>query len=139
MTTQGKYEEAKLLLTRSLAIDEKVLGPEHPEVAESLGNLADLVRSQVRIDCSGVSNVPRLLVKLMMFGVEWITAVSQQLQSDLRPAYTGQLRRSHATVPALAGHTGEGAGPLPPRRRQGPEQLRALLAESGENRSCELV
>jgi Flp pilus assembly protein TadD len=37
---QGKYDEAEPLHRRALAIREKVLGPEHPEVAASLNNVA---------------------------------------------------------------------------------------------------
>ena len=37
---EGRYADAELLHTRSLALREKVLGPEHPDVAQSLGNLA---------------------------------------------------------------------------------------------------
>jgi eukaryotic-like serine/threonine-protein kinase len=36
----GAYEEAKALNERVLAVREKALGPDHPEVAISLGNLA---------------------------------------------------------------------------------------------------
>ena len=45
---QGKYNEAEPLYERSQAIREKVLGPEHPGVAESLNNRAELLRAQVR-------------------------------------------------------------------------------------------
>lgn len=41
---QGKYDEAEPLYQRSLAIWEKVLGPEHPAVAQSLDNYASLLR-----------------------------------------------------------------------------------------------
>jgi hypothetical protein len=37
---------ARPLLERALAIREKVLGPEHPDTAGSLSNLAALLRSQ---------------------------------------------------------------------------------------------
>ncbi|CAN0373132.1 unnamed protein product, partial [Laminaria digitata] len=40
LAVQGKYAEAKPLYERSQAIREKVLGPEHPEVAQSLNNRA---------------------------------------------------------------------------------------------------
>ncbi len=40
------YSEAKPLLKRSLAIREKLLGPNHPEVATSLSNLAALSNAQ---------------------------------------------------------------------------------------------
>ena len=39
---QGKYEDALLLYQRSLAIEEKVLGSEHPDTAMTLNNLAIL-------------------------------------------------------------------------------------------------
>ncbi len=44
----GRYAEAEPLLQRSLAILEKALGPEHPDVANSLHNLAELYRAQGR-------------------------------------------------------------------------------------------
>ena len=43
---QGKYAEAIPLAQRTLAITEKVLGPEHPDVALSLNNLAELYQDQ---------------------------------------------------------------------------------------------
>ncbi|CAN0560503.1 unnamed protein product, partial [Laminaria digitata] len=43
---QGNYAEALPLYKRSLAIDEKALGPEHPSVAISLNGLAGLFRTQ---------------------------------------------------------------------------------------------
>lgn len=43
---QGKYADAEPLYRQSLAIWEKVLGPDHPDVATSLNNLALLYRAQ---------------------------------------------------------------------------------------------
>ncbi|QIR41386.1 tetratricopeptide repeat protein [Tolypothrix sp. PCC 7910] len=43
---QGKYSAAIPLAERALAIREKVLGKEHPNVAQSLNNLAELYRVQ---------------------------------------------------------------------------------------------
>ena len=45
---QGNYAEAEPLYKRSLAIWEKNLGPEHPKVATSLENYADLLRKMDR-------------------------------------------------------------------------------------------
>ncbi len=45
---QGKYAEAEPLYRRALAIDEKALGPEHPDVGQSLNNLAEGYHSQGR-------------------------------------------------------------------------------------------
>ena len=47
-TFQGKYEEAGLLYKRSLAIDENVHGPDHPDVARDLNNWAGLLDTLVR-------------------------------------------------------------------------------------------
>jgi tetratricopeptide (TPR) repeat protein len=47
---KGKYDEAELLYRRALAIREKVLGPDHPDVAASLNNLATLLDKQGKYD-----------------------------------------------------------------------------------------
>src|SRR5262245_57989979 len=44
----GKYAETEPIYLRSLAIREKVLGPEHADVAQSLNNLATLYRAQAQ-------------------------------------------------------------------------------------------
>jgi len=41
---QGKYTEAEPFLMRALAIDEKALGPDHPDAAATARNLATLLR-----------------------------------------------------------------------------------------------
>ncbi len=43
---QDRYAEAEPLYQRSMAIREKALGPEHPDVAQSLNNLAGLYEAQ---------------------------------------------------------------------------------------------
>ncbi len=45
---QGRYAEAEPLYERALAIQEEVLGAEHPDVAVSLNNLAALYYAQGR-------------------------------------------------------------------------------------------
>jgi len=39
---EGRNTDAEPRYKQSLAIREKTLGPDHPEVAQSLGNLADV-------------------------------------------------------------------------------------------------
>jgi tetratricopeptide (TPR) repeat protein len=46
--TTGHYAEAEPLYRRSMAIREKTLGPDHPDVATSLNNLAGLLRTTGR-------------------------------------------------------------------------------------------
>jgi len=45
---QGRYSEAMPLAQRALAILEKALGPNHPSVAVSLNNLAELYQAEGR-------------------------------------------------------------------------------------------
>ncbi len=45
---QGKYAEAEPLYQRALGIYETALGPEHPHVADTLENYADLLRKMER-------------------------------------------------------------------------------------------
>src|SRR5262245_19538241 len=39
---QGKYGEALPLAERALSLEEQILGPDHPDVATALNNLAGL-------------------------------------------------------------------------------------------------
>jgi tetratricopeptide (TPR) repeat protein len=48
LSEQGRYSEAIPLAQRALAIREKSLGPDHPDVATSLNNLALLYNNQGR-------------------------------------------------------------------------------------------
>ena len=54
---QGNYAAAEPHFRKALIIYEKALGPEHPEVATSINNLAVLLKIQVRN--SAVKNVFR--------------------------------------------------------------------------------
>ena len=49
---QGDPASAKPLYERAIAIGEKTLGPEHPELAKWLNNFAGLLRAQVRSRCA---------------------------------------------------------------------------------------
>ena len=42
LRSQGRYTDAEPLFKRALTISEKALGPDHPDVAVSLNNLAGL-------------------------------------------------------------------------------------------------
>lgn len=48
VTSQGKYEEAELLYERCQVIQEEVIGPEHPNLAETLHTRARLLQNQVK-------------------------------------------------------------------------------------------
>ena len=45
--SQGEYGEADALLLRAIGIQEKALGPDHPELAMSLSSRAKVLKEQV--------------------------------------------------------------------------------------------
>ena len=48
--SRGNYEEARAHYERALAIREKALGPDHPSIASSLGDLADIAAAQGMVE-----------------------------------------------------------------------------------------
>ena len=44
---QGKFKEADALSLRAVEIQEKALGPDHPELARGLTERADVLQAQV--------------------------------------------------------------------------------------------
>src|ERR1700693_4057798 len=45
-TRKRRYDEAEPLLRRALELREKALGPDHPDIAQSLNNLASIYRDR---------------------------------------------------------------------------------------------
>ena len=73
---QGKYDEAEPLYKESLAIRKKVLGDEHPDVAESLNNLAGLLSDQVRTFLT----IPRCLFFVLLSAERCCGAASRVVE-----------------------------------------------------------
>lgn len=48
LVLKGKYDEAEPLYVEDIAISEKALGPEHPDLADWLNNWALSLDSQAR-------------------------------------------------------------------------------------------
>jgi len=76
---QGRYAEAELLYKRSLGIREKVLGPHHPDTAQSLGGLGGLYRKQGRY-----AEAEPLLARAL--------AIQEQARGPEHPAVASTLR-----------------------------------------------
>lgn len=45
---QGRHADAEALYARAVTLDEKTLGPAHPDLAATLNNIAELYRAQAR-------------------------------------------------------------------------------------------
>ena len=66
ISCQGEYAKAGELYEQCQAIQEKVLGPEHPELAETVGNRAVLLQAQVRAGRLVEGNVWWRIMKVAM-------------------------------------------------------------------------
>lgn len=96
--SQGKYAEAEKLFARCQAIHEKVLDPDHPDLANTLRGRANLLAKQVRVvrlleEGSGQAWVVQVLEKR----IGWLSACSSAARCtmalfypfDLCPAFQG--------------------------------------------------
>ena len=64
MAAQGKYEEAQPYFERAVAIWEKSLGPEHPQVATGLNNLGVLLTGKFIIDLVFLSDMRSRVINM---------------------------------------------------------------------------
>jgi len=78
--SKGQYGKAALLFKRSLAINEKTLGPYHPDVATSLNDLADVYRAQGDYSVAEPLFKRALAIRENAFGSEHL-AVGENLNS----------------------------------------------------------
>ena len=68
--SQGKYCEAENLYVQSLSIREKKLGKDHPDIAESLQNLAELYQMQGKYDKAESLYIQSLEIRERVLGRE---------------------------------------------------------------------
>jgi tetratricopeptide (TPR) repeat protein len=95
--TIGRYGEAESLYQRSLAIKEKALGKDHPDVAISLNNLAGLYDEQGKYDQAEPLFQRSLAIDEKALGRDHPTTKTvknnlQQLQAHLKGQYQVQIK-----------------------------------------------
>ena len=133
----GQYADAQPPLEHALALREKVLGSEHPDVAQSLNNLAELYRAQGRY----ADAEPRLQRALAICERGARPGASQGRREPQQPgaalSHPGPLCRGRAPLPAGPGHPGAGARAHPPRYRLEPQQPGALYYAQGRYAEAE--
>jgi tetratricopeptide (TPR) repeat protein len=91
---RARYEQAEPLYMRTLALVEKVLGPEHPNVATILNNLAGLYDSQGRYEQAEPLHERALAIREKVLGPEH-PDVAQSL-NNLALLYDNQGRYEQA-------------------------------------------
>ncbi|MEK8021880.1 MAG: tetratricopeptide repeat protein [Candidatus Parabeggiatoa sp.] len=92
--TKADYESAKLLYERALAIRKKVFGQEHPDVAESLNDLALLYKTQGKYDEAEKGYKRALAIRQKVLGQESLE-VAESLH-NLAFLYTRQAEYEEA-------------------------------------------
>src|SRR5262249_32289298 len=101
--------DAEPLYKRSLAIYEKALGLEHPNVAMLLNNLAELYRAQGRYAEAQSLNKRSLAIQENALGPQHPDVAMLLNNLALIPG-RGPLRRGRALVQARPCHSAKGAG-----------------------------
>lgn len=91
---QGKYGEAVSLAQEALRVAEERFGPEHPNVAMSLNNLAGLYKAQAKYAAAGPLYKRSLAIRVKALGA-YHPSVATSL-NDLAELYRAQSRYSEA-------------------------------------------
>jgi len=108
MTSKARYADAEPLYKRSLAIWEKALGPDHPEVGTSLNNLADLYRDQGRYaDAEPLYKRSQAIYEKTL-GLDHPYVAQSPEQSGFSLPAQRPRRRRRTSLQAIAGDRREG-------------------------------
>jgi len=100
----NRLAEAEPLMRRALAMDEKAFGPEHPEVATDLNNLAQLLQDTNRLGEAEPLMRRALAMDEKAFGPEHPTValrlnnLAQLLQDTNRLSEAEPLMRRHVVI-----------------------------------------
>jgi tetratricopeptide (TPR) repeat protein len=134
----GKYAEATLLAQQVVALREKELGPDHPDIVWVLMQLAELYREQGRLADAEVLYRRSLAIRENAFGADHLR-VGQSL-GDLGALYIVQGRYADAeTLLSRARAILEQTGPAPPGLPAVLKHLSYLYANRGRVSDAEAL
>jgi tetratricopeptide (TPR) repeat protein len=102
---QGKFEQAEPLYQRALAIDEKVYGQDHPEVATDLRSLAILYEDQGKFEQAEPLYQRALAIREQVFGSDHPATIR------VRKNYSDHLEKMKQKTKAVS------AKPKAPRKQ----------------------
>ncbi|MBP1468983.1 tetratricopeptide repeat protein, partial [Candidatus Chloroploca sp. M-50] len=94
LRAQGNYDAARPLYERALAIRERVLGPEHPDTATSLNNLAGLYGAQGNYDAARPLYERALDIRERVLGPEHPATARSLNDLAINYCYQGDLATS---------------------------------------------
>ena len=124
----NRLGEAEPLMRRALAIDEKSYGPEHPDVARDLNNLAQLLQDTNRLGEAEPLMRRALAIDEKSYGPEH-PAVARDLNNlaQLLQA-TNRLEEAEPLMRRALAIDEKSYGPEHPDGRQRPQQPRPIIA-----------
>ena len=129
---QGDLAAARPLYERALAIREKALGPEHPDTATSLNNLAALLQDQGDLAAARPLYERALAIREKALGPEHPDTATSLNNLAVAAAGPGRpARRREPLYRARAGDPREGARPRASRHGDEPQQPRRPAAGPG--------
>jgi tetratricopeptide (TPR) repeat protein len=134
---RARYHEAELLYRRALAIYEQQLGPEHPEIATSLNNLAALYRTQGEYEQAELLYRRALAIYEQQLGPEHsYTAMSL---NNLAAVYRarGKYRLAESSLQRALAIREQLLGPEHPDTAQSFNGLATLYHEQGKYEQAE--
>ena len=96
-TQQGQLEEAKALFSEALAMREALLSPNHPDIARTVGNIADIEFRQGHFTTA--LSLLRRATKILAARDKYDDRASLQLLRHIRAAWTvSQSTKDQAEV-----------------------------------------
>jgi tetratricopeptide (TPR) repeat protein len=134
---RAQYEEAEPLYQKSLAITEKALGPDHPETAVRLNNLALLYHNQGRYDKAEPLHKRTLSIRERALGGDHPDTA--QSLNNLALLYHSQGRYDEAEPPYLqaVAITEKALGPDHPETALRLYNLAELYRDQGRSKEAE--
>jgi tetratricopeptide (TPR) repeat protein len=124
----GAYEQALPLCERALTIRKKTLGPDHPDTAASLHNLALLLQAQGDFAEARPVYERALVIREKALRTRPSRYRNEPQQLGARASGSGRPHRGAAAVRARAGDPREGARPRASRHRGSAKQPRVLAS-----------
>jgi len=137
--TLGQYEEAQPLLEQALAIRKKALGPEHPDVATTLRNLAELYGVQGQYAKAEPLDQQALAIDKKALGPEHPSVASDLNNLAVLYKTQGQYAKAEPLLQQALAINKKSLGPEHPDVAASLNNLAVLYSDQGQYRKAETL
>ena len=132
----GAYQEARPLYERSLAVCERRQGPDHPDTAERLNNLALLIRDEGNLEAARPLFERALAINEKVFGSEHAATVTSLNNLALLLRDQGDLAAARTLFQRALSGAEKAAGPMDPITAGTLSNLGLVLQAEGDAASA---